>query len=152
MPENITADDKLNMTEMMEEEQTQDFMLNTEEDVNEEGMEEQEVDNEEFSNVENELDEMDETEVEKSLVAATEDVFEPVLKKRVLKEESVQSFISLPVTKSCVVIKLKNVFNFVDRYAQTKSISTHVRLFSENIMLSIIYYIYLVHQIIFLWF
>lgn len=124
---------------MMEEEQENTDMYDLPEEVNEENMEILEEDNEEFSYGENELDEMNEIEEEKSLTVVSEDNFEPVRKKRVLNEKSVESFVSLPITKLCTVIKLKNKFNFFDRFVQTKTISLKVRLLSENIML----YIYL---------
>jgi hypothetical protein len=133
-PEDFTAVDEVGEIEMMEEEQENIDVLDLSEDVAEENLVLLEEGNEEFLNEENELDEMNEMEEEKSLKVVSKEDFEPVHKKRVLKEKSIESFVSLPVTKFCTVIKLKNKFNFFDRYVQTKSISMKVRLLSENIM------------------
>lgn len=48
------------------------------------------------------------------------------------KKVSEESFLSLPVTKLCTVMKLKNKFNFFDRVSQTKKILLRVRL--DNII------------------
>lgn len=44
------------------------------------------------------------------------------------KKVSDESILSLPVTKFCSVMKLKNKFNFFDRVSQTKKILTRVRI------------------------
>lgn len=134
-------DDNLSKDEIIEEEQAKDEDLELGEGVNEEGLEENmlEEENDEVSNAENEMDEMYETEEEKSLKAESEDENEPVRKKSKKKEESVETIQSLPIAKLCVVVKLKNKFNFFDRFVQTKIISSRVRLLSKNIMLYIHY-------------
>lgn len=47
--------------------------------------------------------------------------------RTVTKEESMMSLTSLPVKRSCVVVKLKNKFNFFDRFTQTRKIVSKVR-------------------------
>lgn len=136
-PEDFSVDDNLSKDEIIEEEQAKDEDLELGEGVNEEGLEENmlEEENDEVSNAENEMDEMYETEEEKSLKAESEDENEPVRKKSKKKEESVETIQSLPIAKLCVVVKLKNKFNFFDRFVQTKIISSRVRLLSKNIVI-----------------
>lgn len=108
--------------EMQEEEQDVDFgmnavyddLQNAEEDVGEEYLEN-----------ENEMDEMDEIgeeENESVVIGAKLDKKSNVVKK----EESVLTFVSLPVLKICTVIKLKNKFNYFERSTQTKKINWRV--------------------------
>lgn len=52
--------------------------------------------------------------------------------RTIAKEESMISLTSLPVKRSCVVVKLKNKFNFFDRFTQTRKIVLKVRVESIN--------------------
>lgn len=60
------------------------------------------------------------------------------IESSVEKKVSEESFLSLPVTKLCTVVKLKNKFNFFDRVSQTKKILMRVRLDNIIYFISII--------------
>lgn len=69
---------------------------------------------------------------------------EEEIESQLSKKVSDESFLSLPVTKLCTVVKLKNKFNFFDRVSQTKKIITRVRLdyiiYFRPIIVCYIYY------------
>lgn len=111
-----------NITEEGEEEEYIDPLaldldiddLESVEDVNEEFMHEN-------------IEMGDEGEVE-SILTDLKNVPEEEIESKVIKKVSDESFLSLPVTKLCTVVKLKNKFNFFDRVSQTKKILMRVRL------------------------
>ncbi|XP_026821468.1 dynein intermediate chain 1, axonemal-like [Rhopalosiphum maidis] len=86
-----------------------DDELQSVEDVNEEFMDENMEMGEEGEEEDLSIDLKDEPEEEKE-------------SHKVKKKVSEESFLSLPVTKYCSVVKLKNKFNFFDRVSQTKKI------------------------------
>lgn len=63
---------------------------------------------------------------ENSVLSTIRDVDAPEQEKE-LDEVSEQSIKSLPIKPYCAVVKLKNKFNFFNRYTKTKDIDTRVR-------------------------
>lgn len=122
MPEDLAENNNYAADEMQEEEELPDFGMN---DVYDNMLEAEDV-GEELLEGENEMNEMDEMNEEEGSV-----IIGPKMEKKsnvVKKEESTLTFLSLPVQKLCTVIKLKNKFNFFERFAQAKKIMYKVRL------------------------
>jgi len=101
------------------------------EDVNEEFMDENMEMGEEgeeedlLTDLKTELEEEDESQIKK-------------------KKESEESFLSLPVTKLCTVVKLKNKFNFFDRISQTKKILMRVKSDNIKYFITVIFYLIII--------
>ena len=98
-------------------------------DLNNEDLQSAEIVNEEFMD-ENMV--MGEEGEEESISTDLKNEPEEEIELRVLKKVSEDSFLSLPVTKLCTVMKLKNKFNFFDRVSQTKKVLMRVRV--DNIL------------------
>jgi len=98
-------------------------------DLNIDDLQSVEEANEEFMHENLEMGEEGEVE---SISTDLKNVPDEEIESRVLKKVSEDSFLSLPVTKLCTVVKLKNKFNFFDRVSQTKKILMRVRL--DNII------------------
>lgn len=110
-----------NITEEGEEEEYIDPLAL---DLNVEDLQSAEDVNEEFMDENMEMGEEGEVE---SLSTDLNNVLDEEIESRVVKKVSEDSFLSLPVTKLCTVVKLKNKFNFFDRASQTKKILMRVR-------------------------
>ncbi|XP_001950034.2 dynein intermediate chain 2, ciliary-like [Acyrthosiphon pisum] len=117
-PENLGTDEIMgeNITEEGEEEEYIDPLAL---DLNIDDVESVEDVNEEFMHENMEVGEEGEVE---SISTDLKNEPEEEIESRVLKKVSDESFLSLPVTKLCTVVKLKNKFNFFDRVSQTKKI------------------------------
>lgn len=121
LEENETEGENM-IEEVVEEQYINPLVLN---ENNEESQSTEDV-NEEFMDENMEMGEEGE---EEGLSIDLKD--EPVEEKeshKVKKKVSEESFLSLPVTKYCSVVKLKNQFNFFDRVSQTKKILMRVKI------------------------
>lgn len=142
IPENIAGDDNGDFDEMAEEEETNLMKIEN----NELGMMEtieEEAFEDEFQNAEdemgemNEMDEINEMEENQQLsdtLGSQSSEFNEV--PRVKKEKSEETIYSLPIQKLCAVLKLKNDFNFFNRFTQTKAIYLRVRLDYSRLFLT----------------
>ncbi|XP_060855178.1 dynein intermediate chain 2, ciliary-like [Metopolophium dirhodum] len=117
-PENLGTDEIMgeNITEEGEEEEYIDPLAL---DLNIDDLQSVEDVNEEFLHENMEMGEEGEVE---SILTDLKNEPEEEIESRVVKKVSEESFLSLPVTKLCTVVKLKNKFNFFDRVSQTKKI------------------------------
>lgn len=134
IPENIGGDDNGDFDEMAEEEDT-NLMNMAKDELDMMETIEEETFGEEFQNAEdemsemNEMDEMNEMEENQQLsdtLGSQSSEFNEV--PRVKKEKSEETIYSLPIQKLCAVLKLKNDFNFFNRFTQTNTIHLRVRL------------------------
>lgn len=123
VPEDFDFSDKESIIERTEDER------NGQSDDNEtdSNIHEEEV-NEEIPNEEDIIDNMNEIGEDTNESIKPKDITESVDFQGFSKEESVETFESLPITKICAVIRLKNKFNFFDRYIITEKVTQRVRL------------------------
>ncbi|XP_027845899.2 LOW QUALITY PROTEIN: dynein intermediate chain 2, ciliary-like [Aphis gossypii] len=120
-PENLAIDDNESIDEnIIEEVEEEQYIKPLELDVIDEELLSVEDVNEEFMDENMEMgEEGEEEDLATDLKTEFEEEDDSQKKK---KKESEESFLSLPVTKLCTVVKLKNKFNFFDRISQTKKI------------------------------
>lgn len=122
-PENLGKDNDEVMGEYIAEEGEEEFIDPLKLDLNDEELQSVEDVDEELVDENMEM----EGEVE-SLLTDLKNEPEEEIESHLSKKVSDESFLSLPVTKLCTVVKLKNKFNFFDRVSQTKKIIMRVRL------------------------
>jgi len=132
-PEDFPENDQNDTEETIEEE---DAMQLENIDINANMLSaEEEEQNEELSNPEDEINEtyeeeeinkIDEEDKQKSLDQNSELNQESQIKII----ESIETIYSLPIQKLCSVMKLKNEFNFFNRFTLTKDIHMRVRVYN----------------------
>lgn len=93
---------------------------------------------EEFMDEENEMDEMfemdenEEQSLERRGSVASKDTKDSVSSRDMSNEKSAETLISLPLKKYCSVIKLRNEFNFFNRYTLTKDTTRKVIILDKT--------------------
>lgn len=142
-PENLAIDDNESIVEnIIEEVEEEQYIKPLELDVIDEELLSVEDVNEEFMDENMEMgEEGEEEDLLTDLKTELEEEDESQIKK---KKESEESFLSLPVTKLCTVVKLKNKFNFFDRISQTKKILMRVKSDNIKYFITVIFYLIII--------